>query len=83
MSSYKERHELIVQSIGIVVIGRNEGQRLQRALGSVPRGAAAALYVDSGSSDGSVGLAHSMDISVHELDPAEPFSAGRARRGGA
>ncbi len=71
------------KAIGIVVIGRNEGQRLQRALESIPSGAANVLYVDSGSTDGSSGLARSMNIAVHQLDPAESFSAARARREGA
>ena len=39
--------------LGVVVIGRNEGERLRRCLESV-RGLAVVVYVDSDSSDGSV-----------------------------
>jgi glycosyltransferase involved in cell wall biosynthesis len=69
-------------SVGTIVIGRNEGERLRRAFESIPSGAAKVLYVDSGSSDGSVALARSMGVDVHELDPEKPFSAARARREG-
>jgi GT2 family glycosyltransferase len=41
------------------------------------------LYVDSGSTDGSVPLARSLGIDTLELDPARPFSAARARNEGA
>lgn len=39
--------------LGVVVIGRNEGERLLRCLSSVLQQALATVYVDSGSSDGS------------------------------
>jgi len=42
--------------IGLVVIGRNEGERLARCLASV-RAIPHGVYVDSGSTDGSVELA--------------------------
>lgn len=71
------------QQLGIIIIGRNEGERLRRALRSVPSGLAAMLYVDSGSTDGSPQLARSLGFAVHELDPAQPFSAARARYEGA
>ena len=40
--------------IGAVVIGRNEGQRLIRCLESMKHEVARVVYVDSGSTDGSV-----------------------------
>ena len=40
--------------IGIVAIGRNEGERLRRCLSSVLGRAGKIVYVDSGSTDGSV-----------------------------
>ena len=41
--------------VGFVVIGRNEGERLVRCLDSLKSaGAAEIVYVDSGSTDGSV-----------------------------
>jgi GT2 family glycosyltransferase len=69
--------------VGIIIIGRNEGERLQKAFETLSDGVEALLYVDSGSTDGSVALAQSLNIAVHELDPATPFSAARARNEGA
>jgi GT2 family glycosyltransferase len=67
----------------IVAIGRNEGERLRRCLASLAgTGVAASVYVDSGSSDGSVELARSLGVEVVELDPSRPFSAARARNEG-
>jgi glycosyltransferase involved in cell wall biosynthesis len=66
--------------IGVVVIGRNEGQRLERAFASVPH--KVLVYVDSGSTDGSVALALSKGADVVELDRATPFTAARARNAG-
>jgi glycosyltransferase involved in cell wall biosynthesis/GT2 family glycosyltransferase len=66
----------------IVVIGRNEGERLQGALGSVTELGIPVLYVDSGSQDGSPEVARSLGIEVHELDLGRPLSAGRARNEG-
>lgn len=66
---------------GIVVIGRNEGDRLKRCFRSLPR-EMAAIYVDSGSTDGSVAFARSMGLHVVELDMRLPFTAARARNVG-
>jgi GT2 family glycosyltransferase len=68
--------------VGVVAIGRNEGPRLRRCLESVRGRAAAVVYVDSGSTDGSPGLARALGAEVVELDPAVPFSAARARQEG-
>src|SRR4051794_10366916 len=68
--------------VGVVVIGRNEGQRLVRCLESVGRENVAVVYVDSGSSDGSVERARSMGAEVVELDRAQPFTAARGRNTG-
>ena len=38
--------------IGVVVIGRNEGERLARCLRSLQVAPACVVYVDSGSTDG-------------------------------
>ena len=70
-------------SVGVVVIGRNEGERLRRCLTSAVREARHLLYVDSGSADGSVALARSLGVDALELDPHRPFSAARARNEGA
>lgn len=66
---------------GVVVIGRNEGERLKRCLRSLPQGYPA-VYVDSGSTDGSVNFAHSVGVSVLALDMTVPFTAARARNAG-
>lgn len=68
--------------VGVVTIGRNEGERLRRCIASLPRGTAAAVYVDSGSTDGSVEHARSCGIEVVELDMGLPFTAARARNAG-
>jgi GT2 family glycosyltransferase len=68
--------------IGIVAIGRNEGERLRRCLESLAGRASPIVYVDSGSTDGSVALAEGMGALVVVLDPAVPFTAARARNAG-
>jgi GT2 family glycosyltransferase len=69
-------------NVGVVVIGRNEGERLRRCLVSVREQAGPIVYVDSGSTDGSTVLAQSLGVAVVELDPLIPFSAARARNTG-
>lgn len=69
-------------SVGVVVIGRNEGARLLRCLDSIPRGTGRVVYVDSGSTDGSVAAARARGAEVVELDMARPFTAARARNAG-
>jgi glycosyltransferase involved in cell wall biosynthesis len=73
---------LRAEDIGIVLIGRNEGARLRQALDALPAGVGVAVYVDSGSTDGSVELARSRGVSVVELDLTRPFTAARARNAG-
>src|SRR5512141_1388409 len=68
--------------LGIVVVGRNEGERLQRSLTSALASTQTVIYVDSGSSDDSVALAQGLGVWVWRLDPARPFSAARARNEG-
>lgn len=75
-------HSTSASSLGIVVIGRNEGDRLRACLESVAGLNAPVVYVDSGSSDGSVLLAERYGADVLELDLATPFTAGRARNAG-
>ncbi|MEX0777507.1 MAG: glycosyltransferase [Phycisphaeraceae bacterium] len=65
-----------------MVIGRNEGVRLQQCLHSALRIAATVVYVDSGSTDGSVVLAKSLGAFVVALDMNRPFTAARARNEG-
>ena len=67
---------------GFVVIGRNEGERLEACLRSVSRDCAPVVYVDSGSSDGSVSLAKSNGAEIISLDATAGFSMARARNAG-
>nr|WP_319527840.1 glycosyltransferase family 2 protein [Pseudomonas laurentiana] len=69
-------------AIGVVVIGRNEGLRLERCLTSLVGTADKIVYVDSGSTDGSVQMALKLGIEVVALDMALPFTAARARNEG-
>ncbi|PKO70025.1 MAG: glycosyl transferase [Betaproteobacteria bacterium HGW-Betaproteobacteria-16] len=69
-------------SLGVVVIGRNEGERLRRCLDSVKNSESQIVYVDSGSTDNSRAMAAEMGASVVELDMASPFTAARARNEG-
>ena len=69
-------------NIGVVIIGRNEGERLRRCLQSVNSWSDRIVYVDSGSTDGSVTLARDLSAEVCELDLSTPFSAARARNEG-
>lgn len=71
-----------MNSIGVVVIGRNEGNRLKQCLLSVLGEAKTVVYVDSGSSDGSLELASNLGVKVVELDLSIPFTAARARNAG-
>ena len=68
--------------IGLVVIGRNEGERLKRCLKSVAGRVEKMVYVDSGSSDGSVEFAKSKGVHVVELDMDRPFTMARGRNAG-
>ncbi len=71
-----------LQQLGLVLIGRNEGDRLRLCLESIPNGVGGAVYVDSGSTDGSVALAEAHGVSVVKLDLSRPFTAARARNEG-
>jgi GT2 family glycosyltransferase len=67
---------------GAVAIGRNEGERLSRCLASLSGRASPIVYVDSGSTDGSVERARSLGADVVDLDLSVPFTAARARNAG-
>ncbi len=68
--------------IGIVLIGRNEGARLVGALAAIPAGITRRVYVDSGSTDGSIAAARAAGAEVVALDLGRPFTAARARNEG-
>ncbi len=65
--------------LGVVAIGRNEGERLRRCLQSCAHLGDRRIYVDSGSTDGSVQLAADLGATVVALDMTRPFTAARAR----
>jgi cellulose synthase/poly-beta-1,6-N-acetylglucosamine synthase-like glycosyltransferase len=74
-----------VPVLSVVIIGRNEGERLERCIlsaqgieGWPPK---EVLYVDSGSTDGSLELASRLGATILPLPPG-PFTAARARNFG-
>ncbi|WP_322865351.1 glycosyltransferase [Aquicoccus sp. G2-2] len=69
-------------TVGAVIIGRNEGQRLINCLASMKGEATHIVYVDSGSTDGSVPEARKIGAEVVQLDASQPFTAARARNAG-
>lgn len=69
-------------TIDAVVIGRNEGARLVACLQSLEGQVRRVIYVDSGSTDGSVAQAQAMGATVIDLDLTRPFTAARARNAG-
>lgn len=70
------------ETLGVVVIGRNEGKRLYRCLNSIVNQVKAVIYVDSGSTDNSVAMAESLGVEIVELDLSDSFTAARARNSG-
>jgi glycosyltransferase involved in cell wall biosynthesis len=71
-----------MSQLGIVTIGRNEGERLRRCLTSVVGRGLPVVYVDSNSTDGSVELARFLGAHVVELDLSQPICVPRARNEG-
>jgi GT2 family glycosyltransferase len=65
-----------------ILIGRNEGARLPRAITAFAGKARRIVYVDSGSRDDSVARARALGAIIVQLDPARPFTAARARNEG-
>src|SRR5690606_2119435 len=72
----------IHERTGVVIIGRNEGARLVACFDSLPTGLAVVVYVDSGSTDGSLVEAQRREFVAISLDMSQPFSAARARNVG-
>jgi glycosyltransferase involved in cell wall biosynthesis len=68
--------------LGIVIIGRNEGERLRSSCMSALREATNIVYVDSGSTDSSIIIAKDASLPVIELDRETAFTAARARNEG-
>lgn len=72
----------MIDGLGAVIIGRNEGARLQACLASLSGRVDPLVYVDSGSTDQSVLYARKAGAHLVELDMSLPFTAARARRAG-
>jgi glycosyltransferase involved in cell wall biosynthesis len=71
-----------LHDVAVIVIGRNEGERLRRCLGSILAHCPHAVYVDSGSTDGSLEMALAQGAHCIPLDMSQPFTAARARNVG-
>ena len=69
-------------NIGVVVIGKNEGERLVRCIHSLREYVQYVVYVDSASSDNSVEVANSLGAHSLVLDMSMSFTAARARNAG-
>lgn len=69
-------------SLAAIAIGRNEGDRLRACLDSLGGRFDRIVYVDSGSTDGSLEMARSKGAEVVQLDMSKPFTAARARNAG-
>ena len=74
---------MVEPSLGVVVIGRNEGERLIACLHSLAPLSLPVVYVDSASTDGSREAARAAGATVVALDLVRPFTAARARNEGA
>src|SRR5579863_4215153 len=80
---------MTLADVGVVVIGRDEGERLIRCLNSLGLTASTSdvergiVYVDSGSKDGSMEVAERLGAIAYALPVGEPFNAARARNAGA
>lgn len=72
----------MVNNIGIVIIGRNEGKLLTKCIDSVLKTHKPCVYVDSQSTDESVGIAVLRKVKVHVIDSSMALSAARARNEG-
>lgn len=70
------------QNCGAVVIGRNEGLRLDACFRSLVGQVVSIVYIDSGSIDNSLEIARAQNAEIVELDLATPFTAARARNAG-
>jgi GT2 family glycosyltransferase len=68
--------------LGIVVIGRNEGERLSRCLASLEAIGAPIAYADSASTDESVDVARRAGAVTAELGRDQPMNAARGRNAG-
>lgn len=76
---------LTMDKVAVVTIGRNEGERFIACVESLSAPEFEGLfkvYVDSGSTDGSVDVAKNAGWTVVELDMSRPFTMARGRNAG-
>lgn len=71
-----------VSTVGFVIIGRNEGPRLERCLRSVLSVSNRVVYADSASTDGSLQVAERLGAVVVQLPPDGCLTAARGRNAG-
>ena len=74
-----------MNNLGVVAIGRNEGDRLILCLDSLNQllpNTVPIIYVDSGSTDNSIAAAEARGAHVLALDMSIPFTGARARNAG-
>ena len=69
-------------TLAAVVIGRNEGARLVACLMALKGQVGQVIYVDSGSTDGSITAAEALGATVIPLNMDKGFTAARARNAG-
>lgn len=69
-------------TVGVVIIGRNEGSRLITCLESLTEFIPRVVYVDSASTDNSLLEAKNRGAHVVSLDMTQAFTAARARNAG-
>ena len=69
-------------TVAAVVIGRNEGARLLACLTALKGQVEQVIYVDSGSTDGSIKAAEALGATVIPLNMDKGFTAARARNAG-
>ena len=67
---------------GFVIIGRNEGPRLEQCLRSVLSHSTRVVYADSGSTDGSIEIAQGLKVGTVVLPEDGKLSAARGRNAG-
>lgn len=70
-------------TVGIVVIGRNEGERLVACLRSLGELVHHTVYVDSGSTDGSVAAARDLGAAVRSKRDDRPNIHSGSKNGAA
>lgn len=75
-------NEIIRGSIGVVIIGRNEEERLEMCLVSVLAQCSDVVYVDSASTDSSAAIAERMGVPVVRLPQDDRLNAAYARNAG-